>query len=58
VAALIKQETGMTAELVVGGRGEFAVLVGDVRVAAKNSSGFPADDEVVAAVRKALAKNP
>jgi hypothetical protein len=34
------------------------VLVGDDKVAAKNSSGFPGDDDIVAAVRKALAKNP
>ena len=55
MAALIKAETGIEAELVVGGRGEFTVWVGEETVAKKDASGFPADAEIVAAVRRALA---
>ena len=58
MAALIKAETGIDAELVVGGRGEFTVWVGEETVAKKDGSGFPADEEAVAAVRRALGSNP
>ena len=54
MAALIEQATGATPELVDGKRGEFTVWVNGVVVARKDSSGFPADDEVVTAVRGAL----
>ncbi len=54
MAALIKQETGIDAEVIVGGRGEFTVWVGEETVAKKDASGFPADEEVVTAVRRAL----
>jgi hypothetical protein len=54
VAALIKQDTGTDAEIIVGGRGEFTVWVGEETVAAKGADGFPTDEEVVTAVRKAL----
>jgi hypothetical protein len=57
VAALIKRDTGADATLVVGGRGEFAVLVGDEQVAGKSSRGFPGDDEIVDVVRQALRKS-
>ncbi len=54
MAALIKQDTGMDAEIIAGGRGEFTVWVGEETVAKKDASGFPADEEVVTAVRRAL----
>jgi len=54
VAALIKQETGIDAEIVEGGRGEFTVWVDAETVAAKDASGFPVDEEALAAVRLAL----
>ena len=54
MAALIKTETGIEAELVVGGRGEFTVWVGDETVAKKDRNGFPSDEEAAAAVRRAL----
>jgi hypothetical protein len=55
VAALIQRETGIEPELVEGGRGEFTAWVGEVTVARKTALGFPTDDEVLAAVRAALA---
>jgi len=58
VAALIKAETGIEPGLVVGGRGEFTVWVGEETVAKKTTSGFPAEEEVVSAVRRALASSP
>jgi hypothetical protein len=58
VAALVKAETGLEPALVVGGRGEFTVWVGEEVVAKKHASGFPADDEVVRAVRLALSASP
>ena len=54
MAALIKSELGVDAELTEGGRGEFTVWVGEERVAQKDSSGFPSEDEALAAVRRAL----
>ncbi len=54
MAALIKQEIGIDAEVIVGGRGEFTVWVGEETVAKKDASGFPVDEEVVTAVRRAL----
>ena len=54
MAALIKQNTGIDAKLVVGGRGEFTVWVGEETVAKKDASGFPADEAVLTAVRNVL----
>jgi len=54
VAALIKQDSGQDADLVVGRRGEFSVWVGDRKVAEKSFRGFPADADLLAAVRGAL----
>ena len=54
MAALIKQETGIDAEIIAGGRGEFTVWVGEETVAKKDAGGFPADEDVVTAVRRAL----
>ena len=56
MAALIAQETGVTAELVEGKRSEFTVWVGDTQVASKTLKGFPSDDKILAAVRSALGK--
>ena len=55
MAALIKQDLGIESDVVEGDRGEFTVWVGGERVAQKDSHGFPADADVLAAVRKALA---
>ena len=57
MAALIKKETGVDAELIEGGRGEFTVWVGEEVVARKDSLGFPAEDEALAAVQQALARS-
>ena len=57
MAALIEAETGTAPELVVGGRGEFTVWVGEETVAKKSADGFPTDEEAVAAVLRALASN-
>ncbi len=54
MAALIKQAIGVDAELVEGNRGEFTIWVGANQVAGKGASGFPSDEECVAAVRDAL----
>lgn len=55
MADLLKQELKVETELIPGGRGEFTVWVGDEIVSEKNWLGFPADEKVLAAVRKALA---
>ena len=44
----------MESELIVGGRGEFTVWVGDKLVAQKDSHGFPSEHDVLSAVRQAL----
>jgi hypothetical protein len=54
VAALIKDATGADTDVVEGARGEFSIRVGDRIVAQKTKTGFPADDEIVAAVRSGL----
>ena len=56
MAALIAQETGVTPELVEGGRSEFTIWVGDRQVAGKSLKGFPSDETVIRAVRAALAQ--
>lgn len=55
MAAIIKQEIGVDPELVEGNRGEFTVWVENELVAQKGSHGFPADNEVLTAVRQAMA---
>jgi hypothetical protein len=54
VAALIKAETGIDPAVVEGARSEFSVRVDDQSVAQKSRTGFPADDQIVQAVRAAL----
>ena len=57
MAALIKAETGIEPTLIVGGRGEFTVWVGEHTVAKKGTFGFPSDEEIVAAIRQELASS-
>jgi hypothetical protein len=42
------------ASLVEGKRGEYTVWVGNTLVAKKDGRGFPSDQDVLAAVQKAL----
>ena len=51
MAAQLKQELDVDAELVVGNSGEFTVWVGDAKVSEKHWGKFPDPGEVVAAVR-------
>jgi predicted Rdx family selenoprotein len=53
VAAQLKQDLGVVAELTVGNPGEFTVWVDDQKVAEKDWRGFPEPDDVVDAVRDA-----
>lgn len=55
MAALIKKETGLESELLVGGRGELSVWVGERKVAERSARGFPSDSALVAAVKHVLA---
>jgi predicted Rdx family selenoprotein len=55
VAALIKQEAGADTDLEPGNRGEFSVWVDGKKVAEKDHAGFPADTQLLQAVRSALA---
>ena len=52
----MKTELGVDAELEVGAPGSFIVLVDGEPVAEKKLLGFPTEDEIVAAVRKKIAK--
>jgi predicted Rdx family selenoprotein len=55
VADLLKQQLGVKeVALVPGGRGEFTVWVEETVVAQKNWLGFPDEQKVLAAVRRAL----
>ena len=51
MAAQLKQELGVDAELIVGGVGEFTVWVDDAKVSEKHGGRFPEPKDVVAAVR-------
>jgi hypothetical protein len=57
VAAAIKAALGVETELAEGGRGEFTVWVGDEVVAQKGSQGFPSEDDALAGVQRALARD-
>lgn len=57
MAELIKSELGVEAKLEAGGRGEFTVRIGDRIVAQKGWVRFPADQQVLSAVRAALGNN-
>ena len=54
MAALIKDATGLEPVVVEGARSEFSIRVGDRVIAQKSSRGFPADDEILSALRSAL----
>lgn len=51
MAAQLKQDLGVVAEMVVGGSGEFTVWVDAAKVAEKTMGKFPEPSAVVAAVR-------
>lgn len=51
MAAQLKQDLGVVAELTVGNSGEFTVWVDGKKVAEKDWRGFPEPDDVVDAVR-------
>ncbi len=53
MAAKLKQDLGLAADLVVGNSGEFTVWVDSAKVAEKSSGTFPEPEAVVAAVRAA-----
>ena len=55
-AAALKEELGLTAELIRGRGGIYVVRVGDRVVCRKDLSGFPTEDEVVEAVRTAMSE--
>lgn len=56
MAAVLKSDLGVDAELVEGKRSEFTVWVGDKLVAEKSMKGFPSDEVVVARVRAAMGR--
>ena len=56
MAAVLKEEIGIDADLIEGNRGEFTVWVDEERVAAKDAMGYPSEQDVLAAVRKALGR--
>jgi predicted Rdx family selenoprotein len=58
VAAQLKQDLGVIAELMVGSPGEFTVWVDNEKVAEKDWRGFPEPDDVVDAVRDATPPAP
>ena len=51
MAAQLKQDLGIDAQLVVGGSGEFTVWVDDAKVIEKQWAQFPDPKDVVEAVR-------
>jgi hypothetical protein len=51
VAAQLKRDLGIDAELVVGGSGEFTVWADDRKIAEKSWGRFPDPEAVVTAVR-------
>ncbi len=57
MAAVIKAALGVEPELAEGGRGEFTVWVGDQVVAQKDSNGFPSEDDALAGVQRAMARD-
>ena len=52
----MKKELGVEPELVAGSNGIFQVTVGDAVVAERSLWKFPSDDQIVAAVSKALGR--
>ena len=58
MAAELKRKLSVDSTLIEGDRGEFTVWVDQNKVASKRGDDFPADAEVVDAVRAALKKLP
>ena len=56
MAAVIKDALGVEAELEEGARGEFSIWVGKTRVSEKGPSGFPSEQDALAAVQQALGR--
>ena len=57
MAALIEEQTHVSATIVEGNRGEFSVWVDGRCVAKKDATiGFPTDDEILRVVSEALAR--
>lgn len=54
MAALIKDQLKLDAELEPGGRGEFTVWVDGKKIAEKTRSGFPTETAIVDLIRQAL----
>ena len=54
MADLIEKDTGESSDVTPGNRGELTIWVDGQKVAEKDNSGFPAEDDVVVAVRRAL----
>lgn len=54
MAAKLKQDLDLDAELVVGSSGEFTLWVDGVKVAEKARNGLLDPDDAVAAVREAI----
>ena len=51
---VLREELGVEAEIVKGGRGVFTVAVDGAVVAQKSPSGFPDEEEIVRSVQRAL----
>ena len=51
---MIKQDSGADSDLEPGGRGELSVWVDGKKVAEKSVRGFPADGDLLLAVKTAL----
>jgi len=51
---VIKRTISLDSVLVPGARGEFSVWVGHECVATKDANGFPTEEDVVAAVQRAV----
>lgn len=56
MAAELKRHLGVMSTLIEGDRGEFTVWVDGTKVADKNGGEFPAESEVVEAVKALLKK--
>ncbi|MDB4953817.1 MAG: hypothetical protein JWO36_1386 [Myxococcales bacterium] len=54
MAADLKRDLGVDAQLEVGGSGEFTVWVDQQKVAEKKWGRFPAPEDVITAVRSAM----
>jgi predicted Rdx family selenoprotein len=51
VAAQLKRDLDVDAELIVGGSGEFSIWVDDAKIIEKHGGRFPEAEAIVAAVR-------